>query len=206
MLTKRQREILEFIASFSSSHGYSPTLKEIAKHFGLSAVSTIHEHIEKLIREGYLQKTGRGKIKINRDKLFEEELLKFPFYGHIAAGRPIEIEQDIFEYIDITDLIQCDNCYALKVKGNSMIYEHIMDGDIIIVENRQNVLNGEVAVVLIDGEEATLKKFYLLDNGMIKLVPANPELEPMYYEVNRVQVQGVVKGIIRSYRGFKRRF
>ncbi|WP_457640752.1 transcriptional repressor LexA [Persephonella sp.] len=206
MLTKRQREILEFIASFSSSHGYSPTLKEIAKHFGLSAVSTIHEHIEKLIREGYLQKTGRGKIKINRDKLFEEEPLKFPFYGHIAAGKPIEIEQDIFEYIDITDLIQCDNCYALKVKGNSMIYEHIMDGDIIIVENRQNVLNGEVAVVLIDGEEATLKKFYLLDNGMIKLVPANPELEPMYYEVNRVQVQGVVKGIIRSYRGFKRRF
>ncbi|WP_457644588.1 transcriptional repressor LexA [Persephonella sp.] len=206
MLTKRQKEILQFIGQFHSQYGYSPTLKEIADYFGLSAVSTIHEHIEKLVKEGYLIRTGRGKIRINREKFFEEEPLKFPFYGNIAAGRPIEIEQDIFEYVDLTDLIQCDNCYALKVKGNSMIDEHIMDGDIIIVENRKDVLNGEVAVVLIDGEEATLKKFYLLDNGMVKLVPANEELEPMYYEADRVQVQGVVKGIIRSYRGLKRRF
>ncbi|WP_457621984.1 transcriptional repressor LexA [Persephonella sp.] len=206
MLTKRQKEILQFIGQFYSQYGYSPTLKEIADYFGLSAVSTIHEHIEKLVKEGYLIRTGRGKIRINREKLFEEEPLKFPFYGNIAAGRPIEIEQDIFEYVDLTDLIQCDNCYALKVKGNSMIDEHIMDGDIIIVENRKDVLNGEVAVVLIDGEEATLKKFYLLDNGMVKLVPANEELEPMYYEADRVQIQGVVKGIIRSYRGLKRRF
>jgi repressor LexA len=206
LITRRQKEILQFIIWFSSKNGHSPTLKDIAEHFGLSAVSTIHEHIEKLVKEGYLIKTGRGKIKINREKLFEEEPLKFPFYGHIAAGRPIEVEQDIFEYVDLTDLIQCDNCYALKVKGNSMIDEHIIDGDIIIVEKRNYALNGETAVVLIDREEATLKKFYLLDNGIIKLVPANENLEPMYYEADRVQIQGVVKGIIRSYKGLKRRF
>ncbi|WP_456399766.1 transcriptional repressor LexA [Persephonella sp.] len=206
MLTKRQKEILDFIHTFTSVNGYSPTLKEIANHFGLSAVSTIHEHIEKLIKEGYLIKTGRGKVKINREKFFEEEPLKLPFYGEIAAGRPIEIEQDVFEHIDLTEFIQCENCYALKVKGYSMIDEHIMDGDIIIVENRQTALNGETAVVLIDGEETTLKKFYLLEDGRVKLVPANPDMEPMYYEAERVQVQGIVKGVLRSYKGLKRRF
>ncbi|WP_457626859.1 transcriptional repressor LexA [Persephonella sp.] len=205
MLTKRQREILEFIATFTAEKGYNPTLREIAKHFGLSAVSTIHEHIEKLIKEGYLEKTGRGKVKVVREKLFEEDPLRFPFYGEIAAGRPIQVQPDIFEYVDVSDLIKCENCYALKVKGNSMIDEHIMDGDIIIVENRQEALNGEMAVVVIDGEEATLKKFYL-EGDTVKLVPANPELEPMYFEADRVQVQGIVRGIIRSYKGLKRRF
>jgi len=205
MLTKRQKEILQFIASFSKQKGYNPTLKEIADHFGLSAVSTIHEHLQKLIKEGYLYKTGRGKFKINREKLFDEDPLRFPFYGEIAAGEPIHIQEDIFEHIDLTDLIDCENCYALKVKGYSMIDDHILDGDIIIVENRKDILNGEVAVVLIDGEEATLKRFYR-EKGFVKLVPANSNMEPMYFEAERVQVQGVVKGIIRSFKGLKRRF
>jgi repressor LexA len=192
-MTAKQERILKFLEDFYRKNRRYPTLKEIAYHLNLSAVSTVHEHLERLVRSGFLKKEKRGVYKPVKS------IWTFPFMGYIAAGYPIEIEDTTFEYIDISDILNCDNCYALKVKGNSMIDEFIINGDIIIVENRQDVLDGEIAVVVIDNEETTLKKFYR-ENGLIKLVPANPDYEPMYFEPYRVKVQGILRGIIRDYK------
>ncbi len=197
-MTKRQREILNFIEYFVSKFGYSPTLKEIAQHFNLSAVSTIHQHIENLIKEGYLKKTEGGKVVPVYANYELEKTVSLPFYGYIAAGLPIEAVPEVFEYIEVPSIMGCRNCYVLKVKGDSMVDEFILDGDLIVVENRQEALNGEIAVILIDGEEATLKKFYK-EGNKVKLVPSNPKYKPMFYDAERVMVQGIVKGIIRSY-------
>ncbi len=197
-MTKRQKEILNFIEYFISKFGYSPTLREVAEHFSLSSVSTVHQHIENLIKEGYLKKTKNGKVIPVYQDYRLEKTVKLPFYGYIAAGHPIEAVPEVFEYIEVPSIMGCKNCYVLKVKGDSMVDEFILDGDLIVVENRQEVLNGEIAVVLIDGNEATLKKFYL-ENGKVKLVPSNPKYKPMYFDPERVMVQGVVKGIIRAY-------
>lgn len=197
-MTKRQREILNFIEFFVSKFGYSPTLREIAEHFSLSAVSTIHQHIDNLIKEGYLEKTKSGKVVPVYKNYELEKTVELPFYGYIAAGLPIEAVPDVFEYIEVPSVMGCKNCYVLKVKGDSMIDEFILDGDLIVVENRQEALNGEIAVILIDGQEATLKKFYL-EGDKVKLVPSNPKYKPMFYEPERVMVQGIVRGIIRSY-------
>jgi repressor LexA len=203
-MTKRQKEILDFIIEHYRKNGYYPTLMEIAKHFNLSAVSTIHEHLQKLEQEGYIKRTGKGKIGIVKKSPENENSFIFPYYGTISAGKPIAIESQTFEYIDLSDILRCENCYALRVKGNSMIDEFILNDDIIIVENRKEALNGEIVVAVIDGEETTLKKFYNLGNGYIKLVPANPDYEPMIYEADRVEIQGVLKGIVRSFKGLKK--
>lgn len=192
-MRKKQQEILNFIESFYKRNRRFPTLKEIASHFNISAVSTVHEHLEKLVEEGYLKKVKRGIYELSYN------VWSFPIIGYIAAGNPIEAVNDLFEIIDISNLLDSHNCYALKVKGNSMIDEHILNGDIIIVENRQTAINGEIAVVLIDNQETTLKKVYFEDK-MVKLVSANPNFEPMYFESERVRIQGVVRGIIRNYK------
>ncbi len=199
-MTKRQKEILDFIISFKKNYGYYPTLHQIAEHFNLSAVSTVHEHIKKLEEEGYIKK-NKGRIEIID---YQNKPYLLPFYGIIAAGKPISIENITFEYIDLSDILRCKNCYALRVKGNSMIDEFILNDDIIVVENRKEALNGEIVVAVIDGEETTLKKFYNLGNGYVKLVPANPDYEPMIYESKRVEIQGVLKGIIRSFKDLKK--
>jgi len=173
-MTKRQREILNFIEFFVSKFGYSPTLREIAEHFSLSAVSTIHQHIDNLVKEGYLEKTKSGKIVPVYKNYELEKTVELPFYGYIAAGLPIEAVPEVFEYIEVPSIMGCKNCYVLKVKGDSMTDEFILDGDLIVVENRQEALN-------------------------VKLVPSNPKYKPMFYEPERVMVQGIVKGIIRSY-------
>ncbi len=203
-MTKRQREILNFIEYFVSKFGYSPTLREIADHFSLSSVSNIHQHIENLVNDGYLKKTSGGRVVPVYKNYQLEKSVKLPFYGYIAAGHPIEAVPEVFEYIEVPSIMGCKNCYVLKVKGDSMVDEFILDGDLIVVENRQEALNGEIAVILIDGEEATLKKFYL-EGDKVKLVPSNPKYKPMFFEVERVQVQGIVKGIIRSYNIPKKR-
>ncbi len=198
MLSRRQREILNFIADFVSRDGRAPTVREIAGHFGI-AVSTAHEHIERLRKEGYLSRDSRGRIEPVAERI-AGDIFSLPFYGYVAAGTPISAEGEVFEHIDLSDLVMCENCYALKVRGNSMIEDHILDGDILVVEKVHEVPSGAVAVVLIDGREATLKRFFRLSGGMVKLVPENREMEPILLPADRVQVQGVLRGIIRSYR------
>lgn len=198
-MTKKQQEILEFIKQFYQKNRRYPVLREICENFNLSAVSTVYEHLEKLERTGYIKKIKRGIYEIvNKEP-------SLPFYGYISAGYPIQTSEDQFEYVDVSDIFDCENCYALKVKGNSMIDEYILNGDIVIIENRNDVLNGEIAVVLIDNTEVTLKKVYF-EGDKIKLVPANPEYKPLYFDTSKVRIQGVVRAVIRNYRGaIKRR-
>jgi repressor LexA len=198
-LTKRQKEILDYISEYSASRGYAPTLREICDRFALSSVATAHKHLAHLIDKGFLSRTPHVSRSLtpvgSGDKAGAEEV---PLLGFIAAGRPIEaVGQN--ETISIPeDMLGKDNTYVLKVKGNSMIDEQIRDGDFVIVEERSTAQNGETVVALLNGEDTTLKKFYR-EGEQVRLQPANPEMEPIYVNERDITVQGVVIGILRKY-------
>jgi len=196
-LTPRQLEVLNFIRRFADAHGYSPTLEEIAAYFSVSSV-TIFGHVKALERKGFLRRTKHEarSIELIHTGFGTSSIYTLPLLGYIAAGRPIEAVADAQE-IDISSmLIREKDCYVLQVRGDSMIDEQIRDGDYVIVERRDHAENGETVVALVNGNEATLKKFYR-ENGRVRLQPANPNMKPIY--VTNVQVQGVVIGVLRKY-------
>ena len=200
-LTKRQRQIFDFIRDFQDSEGYSPSLEEIGAHFGLSAVSTVHEHLSNLESKGLLSRGWNRSRSIEPLSGTEEGGLSVPLAGMVAAGSPIEA-------IEIPESVALPpgftgrgETFALRVRGMSMTGEGILDGDIIVVEKRQRVENGALAVVLIDGAEATVKRFYQR-GGSVTLRPSNPEMEDIVLPAVRVEVSGVVVGLLRRYRPF----
>ena len=197
-LTPRQHEIVQFIRAYTADHDYAPTMQEIANHLGVSR-PTVFEHIEALEARGALK---RQRTISRAIQLVPELALKggkFRLVGRIAAGRPIEAIEDP-EVLDVENLFRgrTGEVFALQVAGNSMIDEHIRDGDFVIVEKRDNAANGDTVVALIDGSEATLKKFYQ-ELGRVRLQPANPTIEPLFLDADRVQIQGVVIGVLRKY-------
>lgn len=194
MLTKRQKEILDYINSYIKENGYSPILEEIATHFKLSSVATVHEHLEAIKSKGYLKKSP------NRPRALEigpgENLMEIPLAGTIAAGQPIEaIEEKETITIAKENLGRKGDLYALRVRGNSMIKEGISDGDIVIVRKQQIADDGQTVVAIIDNNEATLKKIYR-EKGRIKLQPANQAMLPIYRK--EVEIRGIVIQIIRN--------
>jgi len=204
-LTPRQLEIVRFIRDYVAEHEIPPTMQEIADHLGVSR-PTVFEHIEALEARGAI----RRRRTISRGIELAPELaaemrpvrlagLRLPLVGRIAAGRPIEAVEDT-EVLDVETLFRgrLGETFALQVRGNSMIDEHIRDGDYVIVEKRDDARNGETVVALIDDSEATLKKFYR-DMDRIRLQPANPTMEPIFVEADRVRIQGVVIGVLRKY-------
>ncbi|MBI2635661.1 MAG: transcriptional repressor LexA [Parcubacteria group bacterium] len=195
MLTKRQKQILDFYNKFSKKHEYSPSLEETAKHFHLSSVSGIHQHIQALIEKGCLSRQKNKPRGIEIEK--SEKLVKIPLLGTIAAGGPIEAirSPEIIEVMR-SMLSSGANHYALKVLGVSMIEEGISDGDIVIVREQSAVNDGEKAVAYLpDKNTVTLKKIYREQNR-IKLVPTNKTMKP-FYEKN-IEVQGKVVGVLRK--------
>lgn len=196
-LTKRQQEIFEYISSYIDKNGYSPTYEEIKDNFGLSALSTVHEHITELVNKGYLlrdEKSPRGIAVIPKKKQYME----IPLLGLIRAGKPIEAIETVNEFIRIVrEPFLKGNLYALKVEGDSMIEEGIFDNDIIIAKKQSVADNGDMVVAIIDENEATLKKFYV-EKNKIKLQPANPKYEPIYRK--DVEIRGVVVKIIRNFK------
>ena len=195
-LTRKQFEILDFIRKYRKRRGYSPTLEELGQHFGVSKV-TIHEHITALERKGAVYRAkGEARAVVPAEEHQASGLAPLPLAGHIAAGLPIEAIEDT-ETIDVADMLTREkDCFVLRVRGNSMIDEQIRDGDYVIVEKRDNAVDGETVVALLDTDEATLKKLYR-EQGRIRLQPANPTMEPIY--VDHVRVQGVVIGVLRKY-------
>lgn len=200
MLSKRQKEIYDFITNFIEIYDYSPSLEEIAHHFKLSAVSTVHHHVQQLISKGYL----KNRFQSNRSLEIVSSspspvAICVPLVGTIAAGLPIEaIEQE--ETIELPpSLVGRGDTYVLKVQGNSMIGEHIRDGDYVVVEPRNTANNGETVVALLNGTEATLKKFYHEKGGQIRLQPANPTMVPIYCDSKDLIIQGVVIAILRKF-------
>lgn len=197
MLTKRQKQVLDFIKSFKKKRSYSPSLEEIRRHLRISSVSTAHHHVKTLERLGYLRKEENQPRAI--DVFKKEQMVKVPILGMIAAGQPIEAIEDKEETIAIpkSKLPKSGDFYALRVTGKSMIDENINDGDIVIIKNQPVAYNGQRVVALIDNDEATLKKFYK-EKNRIRLQAANPKMEPIIIHPSRLIIQGVVVDVIKS--------
>jgi repressor LexA len=198
-LTKRQREILDYLNEFIQQHGYAPSLEEIGRRFSLSSLATVHKHLTNLQEKGFIRRAW------NRSRSVElvptrigGRSVELPLLGFVAAGAPIEAVAGS-EAITVPEaLVGRRDSYVLRVRGDSMIDEQIRDGDYVIVEDRKSADNGEMVIALVGGADVTLKKFYR-ENGRIRLQPANPAVQPIVLDPDRVQVQGVVVGVMRRY-------
>jgi repressor LexA len=198
-LTKRQREILDYLNEFIQQHGYAPSLEEIGKRFGLSSLATVHKHLTNLQQKGFIKRAWNRSRSV---ELMPSRLLgrtvELPLLGYVAAGAPIEAIVGN-ETIDVPETLAGNrDTYVLRVKGDSMIDEQIRDGDFVIVEDRKTAENGETVVALLSGSDVTLKKFYR-ENGKVRLQPANVTIDPIIVPAEQVQVQGVVIGVMRKY-------
>jgi repressor LexA len=198
-LTKRQREILDYLDEFIQQHGYAPSLEEIGRRFSLSSLATVHKHLTNLQEKGFIRRAW------NRSRSVElvpsrsgGRAVELPLLGFVAAGAPIEAVAGNETIAVPETLAGKRDSYVLRVKGSSMIDEQIRDGDLVIVEDRKTADNGEMVIALIDGLDVTLKKFYR-ENGRVRLQPANPAMQPLVLPADQVQVQGVVVGVMRKY-------
>jgi repressor LexA len=196
-LTKRQREILDFIRFFQAEQGYAPSLEEIAAHFGLSAVSTVHEHLTNLAAKGMLRRGWNRARSI--EPLTGGVAVEVPLAGTVAAGEPIEAVEVPEQVALPPGFAGRGDTFVLRVRGDSMVGDGILDGDLIVVEKRRRAENGAMAVVLFRGEEATVKRFYQ-DGERVTLRPSNPLLEDIVLPAADVEVRGIVVGLLRSYR------
>jgi repressor LexA len=199
-LTRRQREIYDFIRGFVADKGYSPSLEEIGAAFGLSSVATVHKHVSHLVEKGMLKKAwNRSRSVEPVDTRDAGEAFSLPLVGVVAAGAPIEAIED-HETIEVPrNLVPPrGQSFVLRVRGDSMIDEQIRDGDFVVVESRDEARNGETVVALIRGEDATLKKFYR-QGAVVRLEPANATLQPIEVPAAEVQIRGIVRGLLRRY-------
>ncbi|MEE9281340.1 MAG: transcriptional repressor LexA [Myxococcota bacterium] len=198
-LTRRQKEIFDYICAYLAKEGYAPSLEEIGEEFGLSSVATVHKHVQNLVEKGLLRKAWNRSRSIEVvDRSATPESVDVPLLGLVAAGSPIEAVATPDRIGVPPEMVGSKECFALRVRGDSMIEDHILDGDTVVVESRQAPRDGETVVALIRREECTLKRIYR-DGGKIRLVPANASLEPMEYPADDVEVQGVVIGLLRDY-------
>lgn len=207
-LTRRQREIYDFVCDFVRERGYSPSLEEIGRAFGLSSVATVHKHVQHLVEKGYLRKAWNRSRSVEpasaaahagegaRD---EETTAELPLLGVVAAGAPIEAIQ-VDERIQVPRAMvrRGAESFVLRVRGDSMIDEQIRDGDYVVVESRPEARDGETVVALIRGEEATLKKLRRRGQSVV-LEPANRALLPLELPAADVVIRGVVRGLLRTF-------
>ena len=223
-LTKRQKQVLDVLQRFINAHGYSPSFEEIAKALKLSSLATVHKHIATLERKGFIRRgynqsrsidivavpssvplarTARRPASsqgagggVAADIL---ETLEFPLLGRIAAGQPVEAVANP-ETLSLGDFSRRkSSVFVLKVKGDSMVDDHICDGDYILVEGSREAHNGDIVVALIEGTDATLKRFFHEKNGRVRLQPANSQMDPIVLPLQDVEIQGRVIGVLRKY-------
>jgi len=206
-ITKRQREIYDFIARFVAERGYSPSFEEIGEGTNLSSLATVHKHITNLEKKGLLKRDynrsrsidvlpPRGTLKKSME-VAASAAMELPLMGRIAAGRPVEALQNP-ETISLADFTRSKEVFVLQVKGDSMQDEAILDGDYILVEKTSVVRNGEIAVALVDGMESTLKRIFK-EADKVRLQPSNAAMQPVIVSAAAVQVQGRVIGVLRKY-------
>jgi len=196
-LTKRQKEILDFINDFIDDKGYAPSYREIGQHFGLSSTATVAEHVQGLQNKGYLKTDPNEARSIEVIENERAEAIFLSLAGLITAGQPIEAVEEKEQIAVPSDFVKNESkSYVLKVKGDSMIDEGIYNGDYVIIEKNESPRDGQVVVALLDNTFATLKKFYKEANR-IRLQPANSTMKPIY--AKNVLVQGVVRAVIRKF-------
>ncbi len=211
-LTRRQKEVVDFIAGFVEEHGYSPSYEELARGLQLASVATVHKHIQSLESRGYLRRgfNQSRSLEISPKYLQERRRTQqaqqtqqsqggVPLAGRIAAGRPVEAieNRDALHFADFTGK---GETFALEVSGESMIEDHICDGDFVLLEKTNHANPGDIVAALVDGAETTLKRFYLDPGGIVRLQPANSSMQPLALDPARVQVQGRVLAVLRKYR------
>jgi repressor LexA len=198
-ITRRQKEVIDFLSNFTSSHGYSPSYEEIAAGLGLSSLATVHKHVTNLQTKGLLQRAhNRSRsIDVLPQRAARRPMDRLPLLGRIAAGQPVEAIENA-ETISLGDIIGNREVFALEVRGDSMRDEHIVSGDYVLVERTRTAREGEIVVALIDGTDATLKRFYR-EGNLIRLQPSNKEMAPIYAAATTVSIQGKVLGVLRKY-------
>jgi repressor LexA len=192
-LTPRQKEIYEFLKEKIQSRGYGPTVREIGAAFQISSPNGVMCHLKALEKKGLISRESHMSRAIQLSEPISR--MSLPLAGRIAAGQPIEaVEQD--DYIDFTPMFDADDRFLLRVTGQSMIEDHIADGDYVVVRRTKTCRDGDIVAALVDGSDATLKRFYREPNR-IRLEPANSSMQPIYSD--RVDILGVVIGVIRRY-------
>lgn len=235
-LTRRQKQVLDFLVGFINRHGYSPSFEEIGESLGLSSLATVHKHLETLekkgfVRRGYNQSRSVEVVAVPGSVPFLKTAMRpfgrrttgatvaggsgaaatatalapvlgnmeFPLLGRIAAGQPVEAVPNP-ETFSLGDFASGkSNIFVLRVKGDSMIDDHILNGDYILVEGTDTAANGEIVVALIEGTDATLKRFFREPNGKVRLQPANAQMDPIVLPAREVKIQGRVIGVLRKY-------
>jgi repressor LexA len=204
-LTKRQKQVLDFIANFVDEQGYCPSYEEIARGLELASLATVHKHISVLEAKSYLKRGFNQSRSLElAPKYLQEQrrakpaVLEIPLLGRIAAGVPVEaVEQR--EVLNFADFAGDGNTFALEVRGHSMIDDHICDGDMILLERVTQARDGDIVVALVSGSETTLKRFYREGADMVRLQPANAALKPIVVPARDVQIQGRLLAVLRKY-------
>jgi repressor LexA len=207
-LTRRQKEVLDFLADFIEKNGYSPSYEEIASGLSLASLATVHKHISALEAKSYLRRGFNQSRSLDisskylterRSHRSQASAAEVPLLGRIAAGSPVEAIQGN-EKLAFGDFTGNPNTYALEVRGESMIDDHICSGDYVLIEKATEVRDGEIVVALVDGTEATLKRLYREPDGTIRLQPANASMQPIRVSPAAVQVQGRVLAVLRKFK------
>jgi repressor LexA len=205
-LTKRQKEVLDFIAKFVDDNGYCPSYEEIARGLELASLATVHKHISVLEAKSYLKRGFNQSRSLELAPRYMQEqrrgkpqIGEIPLLGRIAAGAPVEAVQQN-ETLNFADFAGSGDTFALEVRGNSMIEDHICDGDVILLERVTHARDGDIVVALVAGSDTTLKRFYREPGEMIRLQPANSTLRPIVVHARDVQIQGRLLAVLRKYR------
>jgi repressor LexA len=205
-LTRRQKEVLDFLAGFIDENRYSPSYEEIATGLNLASLATVHKHVSALEGKGYLRRSYNQSRSLEVSDKYLREYRRahgtvhneMPLLGRIAAGSPVEAIQGS-ESLAFGDFTADPETYALQVRGESMIEDHICSGDYVLVQRATDVRDGEIVVALVDGTEATLKRFYREPNGQVRLQPANSNMQPIFVDRSAVEIQGRVLAVLRKF-------
>ena len=197
-LTRRQRQILDYIQTYIEEKDYSPSFEEIARHLNVASLNGVYKHLRALEARGFIRRLSNQARSIQLRNPEENAGFTLPVLGTIAAGQPIEAIADDEEISVPEDFLGKGRHFGLRVSGDSMIDEQIRDGDMVIVRERSEAHDGETVVALIDGKDVTLKKYYR-EGSQIRLQPANENLDPIYVPEEKIKIQGVVRGVMRRY-------
>ena len=206
-VTKRQKQVLDFVARFIEDNGYSPSYEEIARGLDLASLATVHKHISTLETKQYLKRGFNQSRSLDLGPKYIQEqrrqrqgdAMEIPLLGRIAAGSPVEaVEQR--EKVRFGDFLGNPDVFALEVRGDSMIEDHICSGDLVLIERATEVKDGDTVVALVGGAETTLKRFYKEPGGMARLQPANSSLRPIYVAIKDLEIQGRLLAVLRKYK------
>jgi repressor LexA len=206
-VTKRQKQVLDFVSGFIEDNGYSPSYEEIAQGLNLASLATVHKHISTLETKQYLKRGFNQSRSLDLGPKYIQEQrrhrqdtpLEVPLLGRIAAGAPVEAVAQK-ETVRFGDFLGNPDVFALEVRGDSMIEDHICSGDLVLVEKASHVKDGDIVVALIDGSETTLKRFYKEADGRVRLQPANSALQPIYVAQKNLEIQGRLLAVLRKYK------